>query len=167
MSLLEKWHETAYKAGQSEQSIKKFWDDYFLKEKNIYKILLSDRNTEIKGTVKELSDKFNITTLEMAGFLEGINDSLIKENPIETMTEDTKVSLLFDNEKLYRNMVEAKAPWLYELEEWDDIFSKEERDKLYKDQKKLHTVLKPKKIGRNDPCPCGSNKKYKFCCGKK
>lgn len=24
----------------------------------------------------------------------------------------------------------------------------------------------PKKIGRNDPCPCGSGKKYKFCHGK-
>ncbi|MBQ5673856.1 MAG: SEC-C domain-containing protein, partial [Lachnospiraceae bacterium] len=23
------------------------------------------------------------------------------------------------------------------------------------------------KIGRNDPCPCGSGKKYKKCCGKK
>ncbi|HBE45645.1 MAG TPA: hypothetical protein DDW17_09465 [Deltaproteobacteria bacterium] len=23
-----------------------------------------------------------------------------------------------------------------------------------------------KKIGRNDPCPCGSGKKYKKCCGK-
>ncbi|MFR3635689.1 MAG: SEC-C metal-binding domain-containing protein, partial [Sutterella sp.] len=23
------------------------------------------------------------------------------------------------------------------------------------------------KIGRNDPCPCGSGKKYKQCCGKK
>ncbi|MBQ1295900.1 MAG: SEC-C domain-containing protein, partial [Clostridiales bacterium] len=22
-------------------------------------------------------------------------------------------------------------------------------------------------IGRNDPCPCGSGKKYKNCCGKK
>ena len=22
------------------------------------------------------------------------------------------------------------------------------------------------KIGRNDPCPCGSGKKYKNCCGK-
>jgi preprotein translocase subunit SecA len=25
---------------------------------------------------------------------------------------------------------------------------------------------KDKKIGRNDPCPCGSGKKYKKCCGK-
>ena len=23
-----------------------------------------------------------------------------------------------------------------------------------------------KKVGRNDPCPCGSGKKYKNCCGK-
>jgi len=23
-----------------------------------------------------------------------------------------------------------------------------------------------KKVGRNDPCPCGSGKKYKFCCGR-
>ena len=28
------------------------------------------------------------------------------------------------------------------------------------------TVVKPKKVGRNDPCPCGSGKKYKHCCGR-
>ena len=28
------------------------------------------------------------------------------------------------------------------------------------------TIKKPKKIGRNEPCPCGSGKKYKKCCGK-
>ena len=28
------------------------------------------------------------------------------------------------------------------------------------------TIVKEKKIGRNDPCPCGSGKKYKKCCGK-
>jgi len=27
-------------------------------------------------------------------------------------------------------------------------------------------VIGKKKIGRNDPCPCGSGKKYKKCCGK-
>ncbi|MCX7796516.1 MAG: preprotein translocase subunit SecA [bacterium] len=26
--------------------------------------------------------------------------------------------------------------------------------------------IKTKKIGRNDPCPCGSGKKYKYCCGR-
>ncbi len=28
------------------------------------------------------------------------------------------------------------------------------------------TVVKDKKIGRNEPCPCGSGKKYKRCCGQ-
>ena len=31
---------------------------------------------------------------------------------------------------------------------------------------KPKTVVKKKTVGRNDPCPCGSGKKYKFCCGK-
>ena len=35
---------------------------------------------------------------------------------------------------------------------------------------KEHLKSKPKKndkkIGRNDPCPCGSGRKYKVCCGK-
>jgi preprotein translocase subunit SecA len=28
------------------------------------------------------------------------------------------------------------------------------------------TIINKKEAGRNDPCPCGSNKKYKKCCGK-
>ena len=32
--------------------------------------------------------------------------------------------------------------------------------------KKKPTTSDGKKVGRNDPCPCGSGKKYKNCCGK-
>lgn len=32
---------------------------------------------------------------------------------------------------------------------------------------KVSTVFKPAKVGRNQPCPCGSGKKYKYCCEKK
>jgi len=32
--------------------------------------------------------------------------------------------------------------------------------------KKKEAVMAGKKVGRNDPCPCGSGKKYKHCCGK-
>lgn len=31
--------------------------------------------------------------------------------------------------------------------------------------KKIITIKKADKVGRNDPCPCGSGKKYKHCCG--
>lgn len=35
-----------------------------------------------------------------------------------------------------------------------------------KEEKKSKPIVKGKKIGRNDPCPCGSGKKYKKCCGQ-
>lgn len=33
-------------------------------------------------------------------------------------------------------------------------------------QEKAKPVRTGPKVGRNDPCPCGSGKKYKHCCGK-
>ena len=55
---------------------------------------------------------------------------------------------------------------LYNLEEWDNLLTPERRKELYKEQKLSGTVIKEKKVGRNDPCPCGSGKKYKYCCGR-
>ena len=69
-------------------------------------------------------------------------------------------------EKLYYNMVEAKATWLYELPQWDAILTEERRTELYREQKASGTVRNTHKIYPNDPCPCGSGKKYKKCCGK-
>ena len=146
--------------------MEKFWGDYFLIEKGIYEQLLANPDEEVMGTVKELAEKYGQDILTMVGFLDGINDSLKEPNPIETMTEDTQVSLAFDKEKLYKNMVDAKADWLYELPQWDAIFDAETQKQLYLEQKKSGTIRKEKKIGRNDPCPCGSGKKYKKCCGK-
>ena len=105
--------------------------------------------------------------LILPGFLDGINDSLKGyQNPIDTMEEDTAVKIEIDPEKLYYNMVEAKADWLYNLPMWDEILTSEKRKELYKAQKASGTVVKGPKIGRNDPCPCGSGLKYKKCCGR-
>ena len=120
----------------------------------------------MKGTVKGLADKFNIDLMTMVGFLDGINDSLVTPNPIEEMEEDTEVSLDFDNEKLFKNMVAAGAEWLYGLPEWNDIYDEETQKRLYHEQKQSGTVKKGQKIYPNDPCPCGSGKKYKKCHGK-
>ena len=167
MALLQEWQKISYNQEQDRASLQKFWQNYFLIEKGIYEQLLDNPDEEVAGTVKELADKYEIDVLVMTGFLDGINDSLITPNPIETMEEDTVVSLAFDKEKLYENMVDAKADWLYELPQWDKIFDKEKKHELYLEQKKSGTIVKGPKIGRNDPCPCGSGKKYKQCCGKK
>ena len=167
MALLDTWRNLAYQTEMDNKTANEFWGSYFTQEKAIYEQILADPDTVVKGTVKELADKYGLTILEMAGFLDGINDSLVKDNPIETMDENTRVNLVFDKEKLYKNMVDAKADWLYNLPMWDDIFDKETKHRLYMEQKKSGTVIVGKKVGRNDPCPCGSGKKYKQCCGRK
>lgn len=166
MALLEDWRSVAYSATEDKQELQQFWSAYFIKEKEIYAQLLKNPDEVVTGTVKELAEKFGIDIQTMTGFLDGINDSLKEPNPIETMTEDTPVNLGFDKKLLYKNMVDAKADWLYNLPEWETIFDKETRDQLYREAKRMHTIVKPKKIGRNDPCPCGSGKKYKYCCGR-
>ena len=166
MALLENWRENAYNTERNQKQMAQFWNAYFEIEKGIYEKLLEDPDTEVFGTVKELAEKYGTTVEMMTGFLDGINDSLKTPNPIETMEEDTPVSLAFDKEKLYYNMVGAKADWLYQLPQWDSILSEERRKELYKEQKSSSTIVKGKKIGRNDPCPCGSGKKYKYCCGR-
>ena len=166
MALLEKWREVAYNEELGTEKLKQLWNAYFLEERDIYAQLLKNPDEEVTGTVKELSDKYDVSLMTMTGFLDGINDSLKEANPIETMEEDTEVSLAFDKEKLYKNMVDARADWLYELPQWNDIYDEETRKRLFLEQRKSGTIRKEKKIGRNDPCPCGSGKKYKKCCGR-
>lgn len=166
MSLLEKWRKAAYNENENPQKLQALWDDYFIKEKGIYQKLLKNPDEVVTGTVAELAKKYKVTQMVMTGFLDGINDSLITPNPIEEMEADTVVNLGFDKALLYKNMVAAGADWLYGLEEWAAIFTEEERAALYKEQKQSQTVRKEAKIYPNDPCPCGSGKKYKKCCGK-
>ena len=166
MGLLQQWRDTAYSQQTDKKVLQKFWTDYFMIEKGIYEKLLSEPDVKVKGTAKELAAKYEIPVMTMVGFLDGIDESLIVPNPIEEMDEDTEVNLIFDKEKLYKNMVDAKADWLYGLPMWDNIFDEDKKKALYREAKKANTVIKGKKVGRNDPCPCGSGKKYKFCCGK-
>ncbi|MCI8938178.1 MAG: SEC-C domain-containing protein [Lachnospiraceae bacterium] len=167
MALLKTWRDMAYSETANKGDLQRLWSAYFQKEKDIYAELLKNPDEEVKGTVKELAEKYNVDIMTMTGFLDGINESLKEENPIEEMEEDTQVSLLFDKELLYKNMVAAGADWLYELPEWEAIFDADKRKELYREQKSSTTIVKPEKIYPNDPCPCGSGKKYKKCCGKK
>ena len=167
MALLEQWRKIAYDETASSDQFQKLWDSYFLEEKEIYAQLLKNPDEVVSGTVKELAEKYGVTVMTMTGFLDGINDSLKEPNPIEEMEEDTEVNLGFEKALLYKNMVAAGADWLYNLEEWNDIFDEETRNALYKEQKSSTTIVKEAKVYPNDPCPCGSGKKYKKCCGKK
>lgn len=167
MALLEKWKEMAYNRELGQERLQKLWEAYFKEETRIYAWLLKNPDEVVEGTVKELADKYQVTVMTMTGFLDGINDSLVNPNPIGEMEEDTVVNLGFDKVRLYKNMVAVDADWLYNLEEWKDIFDVDTRKALYKEQKTSTTIVKGEKVYPNDPCPCGSGRKYKKCCGKK
>ena len=167
MTLLETWRNQAYSEEISEKESTAFWQNYFLIEKGIYEKILAEPEVVVEGTVRELAERFGCELNIMVGVLDGINDSLKNPNPIEEMDENTRVNLGYDKEKLYYNMVECKAEWLYTLPQWDEILTAERRKELYKEQKNSGTIHNEnRKVGRNDPCPCGSGKKYKQCCGR-
>ena len=85
MALLEKWQKMAYNENEDKNKLQKLWADYFEVEKGIYKQLLADPDTVVSGTVAELAEKYETDIMTMTGFLDGINDSLVTPNPIDTM----------------------------------------------------------------------------------
>jgi len=165
MSLFETWRNTAYNSEKNEKAQKKFWENYFEVEKGIYEKILSKPDEAVEGTVKELAERFGTDLLLFTGFLDGINGSIKTPLKLEELEEDTAIRLEIDPEKLYYNMLAAKAEWLYTLPQWDAILTPERRKEITREQRLSGTVFKEKEPGRNEPCPCGSGKKYKKCCG--
>ena len=166
MSLMEDWEVLANQYNTDQATAQKFWTDYYMQEKAVYEKMLTEPVEVEKGTVAELAEKYSMDVVRFGGFLDGINESLKTPNPVDTIVAESEVTVDIDLEKLYYNMVAAKADWLYELPMWNDLLPAEKRKELYKQQKASGTIRKEKKIGRNDPCPCGSGLKYKKCCGK-
>ncbi|SKC91611.1 SEC-C metal-binding domain-containing protein [Maledivibacter halophilus] len=163
MSLFKQWKDQAY-IERSQEEYNKFWGEYLPKEQKNYEYILENKNEKIEGALAELSEKFEMDTVTFVGFLDGINTSLVEEIDLDNLTEESNLSLSVDFEKLYYNMLAAKADWLYNLPQWDDILTKERRKEIRKDYNRSRIVVNDKKIGRNEPCPCGSGKKYKKCC---
>ena len=164
MSLFSQWNDIA-NMERTPQESQAFWDEYFAIETEVYKKILVRKDDFYDSKLNELAAEFEMEPVVFAGFMDGINTSLESEYDLDKLKEGSKITLKVDFEKLYYNMLEAKAKWLYTLDEWDDIYSEQKRheirDKWRKDKQAVST-----KIGRNSPCPCGSGKKYKKCCGK-
>ena len=163
MSIYEQWLSKAFtKEGRSIDAV---WDVYLPAEQKVYEYIIGEKVSKLSGTISELAERFNMSIEYAVAFVDGINDVLPKPYDINSLDENSQIDLDIDFEKLYKKMVEYKAEHLYNLPQWDNGFTKEERDKFFKQQRMSRTIVKGAKIGRNDPCPCGSGKKYKKCCG--
>ena len=173
MSYYKTWMDKSEDASNRQEYIE-YINRYYTLEKAAYERVLGsypDNQEFLNGKASELAGKLGFPKDSMdvfVGFIDGIRSSLTNGDAIdlEAIDDDYDFSLSIDYEKLYYNMRDAKADWLYDLPMWNDIFDEETKKALYLEQKKSGTIVVGEKVGRNDPCPCGSGKKYKKCCGR-
>ncbi len=145
----------------------------------IYNHLVEEYEEKIKEVPKEISDEFEkVITLNiidkywtehintMSHLREGIH--LRSYGQIDPLTAYSKEGFdLFD--EMNNRIDKEVTTFLMRAEVKQNIERKEvTKNKITNDGKDaVKTPSKKKeKVGRNDPCPCGSGKKYKQCCGK-
>lgn len=143
-----------------------FWNELIAVEEKIIPVILKNRTVALCGTLKDLAEKFGVSSISFMGFLDGINSALKEPLDLESLEEDSDVELEIDLEKLYINLLQSDADCFYNLPEWNLIFDNKKLTDLKFKYLNGKTITNPNKIGRNDICPCGSGKKYKNCCGK-
>ena len=168
MSYFEQWNKSIEEPIDQTQYTA-YVQNYYELEKEAYNHILSHfpENTEFtSGKALELAKRLGFKESEMeifVGFIDGINPSLSVEQKCEEIDNETEISLQIDYEKLFWNMHDAKADWLYNLPSWNGVLPKEKLAEIAKEYRESKTVH-VEKVGLNDPCPCGSGKKYKKCC---
>ena len=143
---------------KTEEALTRFGDVYLPAEQKVYEYILENKVTNLSGTVTELGERFNMSAEYVIAFVDGLNDILPKKYDVRKLDENSQINLDIDFEKLYKKMVEYRADHLYTLPQWNNIFDETKQKALFAEQRNSRTVVKGKKIGKNDPCPCGSGK---------
>ena len=146
----------------------------------IYNKVLKEYNDKIQDIPKEIIDEFekvislNVLDkywMEQINTMSHLREGIVlrqyaQDNPLRAYTEEG--FNLFD--KMLENIDKYTTLYLLKAEIRQNIERKETvKNKVTNDSDETHkgtTRKKTKKIGRNDPCPCGSGKKYKQCHGK-
>lgn len=102
-------------------------------------------NDSIPNTILE-----RVST-QYANFMETINEIIGKNYTFEELIKTYKSEYL-------KNRIYSSATILFCSNAFSEIFE-------YISEPKPQTPQITEKVGRNDPCPCGSGKKFKNCCG--
>lgn len=164
-TLFEQWQDLI--ENQTQETFNEFWEEYSGAETKIYSDILDHPDEKMTGKLGELAAKYEVRPVIFMGFLDGISESIETKQELEGFDEESEIELKIVPETLFYNMLKADADYLYGLEQWMDILGEDKIREIVKEYKASKTVRRAApKIGRNDPCPCGSGKKYKHCCGR-
>ena len=145
----------------------------------ISKIVISEYEEKIKEIPQEISEEFEkVITLQVVDnyWMEHINTMSHLREGIHLRgyaQEDPLRAYTMEGFELFDSMLQKidkdvsifllKAEIRHNVER--KVVSKKQITNESDDTAKK-TPKRSKKIGRNDPCPCGSGRKYKQCCGK-
>ena len=146
----------------------------------IYDIVVKDYEKKLDGIPKNIQDDFekaitlNILDKNWMNHLDAMNGleesvglrGYAQNNPLQAYAlegfEMFDQMINSTNAEVSVLLLKAEITQNLERKENKNLRTNESSDKVSKKQPKK----KEAKVGRNDPCPCGSGKKYKQCCGK-
>ncbi|MCF0143928.1 MAG: hypothetical protein HUJ79_02280, partial [Firmicutes bacterium] len=76
-TLFEQWQELI--ENQTQETFQEFWEEYSGAETKIYSDILDHPAEKMTGKLGELAEKYEVRPVIFMGFLDGINESIIKQ----------------------------------------------------------------------------------------
>ncbi len=166
--------------------LRKKIDEKFFENKSVDEIIdgitgliTSEYEEKIKEIPEEVTNEFekviSLNVIDkywmeqintMAHLKEGIFlRQYAQDNPLRAYTQEgfELFDDMLENIDKYVTLYLLKAEIRQNIERKEVVKNKSTNDN---DTTRKGRTVKKEKIGRNDPCPCGSGKKYKQCCGK-
>lgn len=166
--------------------LRKKIDEKFFEDKSVDEIIdgitgliTSEYEEKIKEIPEEVTNEFekviSLNVIDkywmeqintMAHLKEGIFlRQYAQDNPLRAYTQEgfELFDDMLENIDKYVTLYLLKAEIRQNIERKEVVKNKSTNDN---DTTRKGRTVKKEKIGRNDPCPCGSGKKYKQCCGK-
>ena len=126
---------------------------------------LDDLKHSVQNASYEQKDPLLIYKLESVNLFDNMVD-IINNKTVSILTRGQIP--VQEPDEVRQAAPEARQQRPKYREEKVDLDNREQRAAANKDTRETRNepIVNEPKIGRNDPCPCGSGKKYKNCCGK-
>jgi preprotein translocase subunit SecA len=121
---------------------------------------MDDLRTSVQQAVYEQKDPLIVYKLESFELFKGMLNRL----NLQTVESLLKMDIPFEVENIKTTNQQVKVKNHYDHAMINDGI--EDAEIVEDNPKRQPVVSSEPKIGRNDPCPCGSGKKYKQCHGK-
>src|SRR5574344_112252 len=122
---------------------------------------LDDLRQSVQNASYEQKDPLLISKLEAHGLFMKMLETINYKATTVLMRGQIPVS---EGQELREAKQEKRQDYSKYKEQKSDIMNAGKQDT--REQQKTQPIHVDKTVGRNDPCPCGSGKKYKNCCGR-